>query len=78
MNINEIKLYNPVDNSIEKKIKKVFNKIKLKYYNNPLFINTDKDLVSFFDPNKKTYFQTSFYKNQRKKHGRDYQSKSSN
>ena len=65
---SEIKLYNPVDNSIEKKLKKVFNKNKIKYFNNPLFINSDKDLVSFFDPNKKTYFQTTFYKNQRKKH----------
>ena len=36
-------------------------------YENPLFINTEDDLSSFFKKEKKKFFQTSFYKDQRLK-----------
>ena len=39
--------------------------MKLKLFNNPSFINTLSDLDDFFSPNKKKYFQTSFYKQSR-------------
>jgi deoxyribodipyrimidine photolyase-related protein len=35
-------------------------------YATPSFLNQLKDIASFFDE-KKTYFQTDFYKDQRKK-----------
>lgn len=36
-------------------------------YENPLFLNTRKDLASFFRADKKSFFQTTFYKQQRNK-----------
>ena len=57
----------PTDYLLENKIKRASlqQKIKLKFYDNPSFINTPSDLNDFFSPNKKKYFQTSFYKQSR-------------
>ena len=41
--------------------------IKIENYNNPLFINNNEDLETFFRSDKKKFFQTSFYKKQRVK-----------
>ena len=40
----------------------------LKKFSSPLFINSEHDLKDFFRPDKNKFFQTTFYKNQRKKH----------
>lgn len=56
----------PTDNWLEKHINQFKNKVDIKWYESPLFINTKDDLSSFFKPNKKKFFQTSFYKDQRK------------
>lgn len=45
----------------------VASDISTQIYNNPLFLNTKEDLASFFKPTKKSFFQTTFYKQQRKK-----------
>ena len=42
-------------------------KIEIEIYNNSLFINTNDDLNQFFRSDKKKFFQTSFYKQQRVK-----------
>lgn len=61
------KLYhiNPTDNWLEKRIKAT--SIELIEYENPLFINSREDLSQFFKPDKKSFFQTTFYKQQRLK-----------
>ena len=40
--------------------------IEVKWYESALFINSKDDLSSFFKSDKKKFFQTTFYKQQRK------------
>ena len=65
--IELIYLVDPTDYWLEKRIKQAAQKqkIKLTFYENSIFINTRSDLGDFFSPNKKKYFQTSFYKQSR-------------
>ena len=67
--ISKINIYHPEDNWLEKRIKETcqINKIEIKIYENPLFLTSRDSLFPFFNPEKKKLFQTSFYKNQRKK-----------
>ena len=64
--ISKIHIINPVDNWLEKHINNTTNKLEIEWYENPLFINTNDDLSTFFKPSKKKFFQTSFYKSERK------------
>ena len=67
---NSIRIIDPVDYLIEKRLThycKNFD-IKLDFLDNPMFINKKVD-PDFFKPEKKKFFQTSFYKLQRKKTG---------
>jgi deoxyribodipyrimidine photolyase-related protein len=68
-NINSIKIYDPVDNWLSKRIIDTckLKNINVEVYDNPLFINKNEDLSSFFRSDKKKFFQTSFYKQQRLK-----------
>ncbi len=63
--ITTVHIINPTDNWLEKRIKTFSEQISIQYFENPLFINSKEELSSFFKPNKKKFFQTSFYKNQR-------------
>ena len=67
--VQSIKIYDPIDNWLSKRIHDEcrLKNIKLEVYDNPLFINNNKDLDSFFRTDKKKFFQTSFYKQQRLK-----------
>jgi deoxyribodipyrimidine photolyase-related protein len=65
--IDEIHVIDPVDDWLEKRIRKMASACVLKVYTNPQFLNTKEDLASFFRPKKKSFFQTTFYKQQRKK-----------
>jgi len=67
--ISKVNIYHPEDNWLEKRIKETcqINKIEIKIYENPLFLTSIDSLFPFFNPEKKKLFQTSFYKNQRKK-----------
>ena len=58
-------LIEPTDNWLEKHINETSSSIELVWYENPLFINTKSELNTFFKPNKKKFFQTSFYKKER-------------
>lgn len=60
-------IINPTDNWLEKHIKEVTETIEVIWHENPLFLNTKDELAPFFKPTKKKFFQTSFYKEQRKK-----------
>ena len=67
LDINKIKIYNPVDNWLSKRISQSCSKknIQIETYENPLFINNNDDLNTFFKKDKKKFFQTAFYKQQR-------------
>ena len=67
--ISKIHIIDPTDNWLEKHIYQSKKNIEIAWYNNPLFINTKEELSSFFKPTKKKFFQTSFYKNERKDRG---------
>ena len=63
--ITDIHLIDPTDNWLQKHINQAAKEVSIVWYENPLFINTKKELSSFFKPTKKKFFQTAFYKNQR-------------
>lgn len=56
-----------VDNWLEKHIISSTDESARSVYDSPLFINTDEDLKQFFRKDKKSFFQTSFYKKERKR-----------
>lgn len=64
--LETLHIIDPSDNWLEKHIKSASKSIAIQWYENPLFINTKEELSSFFKPSKKKFFQTSFYKQQRK------------
>ena len=65
--VQKIKLYDPCDNWIDRQLKKASNAngIALVYLPSPNFLNNLPEDVQLLG-NKKTYFQTSFYTEQRK------------
>ena len=63
--ITEINVVNPSDFYLEKRLKEVAKDIKLNICDSPQFINNKEDLAQFFNPDKKSYFQTTFYKQER-------------
>ncbi len=65
--ITEINLVDPVDFLLEKRIRIITENIKLNIIDSPLFINTKEDLSSYFSADRKSFFQTAFYQQQRKK-----------
>ena len=67
--IEQLHFINPTDNWLEKRLHQAITDSQLDFieYENPLFINTRNDLSSFFKTDKKSYFQTTFYKQQRVK-----------
>jgi deoxyribodipyrimidine photolyase-related protein len=64
---SEIHLADVVDNWLNKRIKDTVasNKIKIKVYDSPSFINSSEEIKKYFN-GKKNYSQTSFYIQQRK------------
>ncbi len=65
--LRELHLIDPVDNWLERRINQAASGIELCWYDCPAFLNTKADLSFFFKPNKKKFFQTAFYKEERKK-----------
>ncbi len=63
---HQIHITTPTDNWLEKRIGENKGNLDIVWHENPLFINTKSDLASFFKSSKKKFFQTSFYKNERK------------
>jgi deoxyribodipyrimidine photolyase-related protein len=58
--ISEIHIIDPTDNWLEKHINESKGGIKINWYDNPLFINTKKELSTFFKPTKKEVFSNFF------------------
>jgi deoxyribodipyrimidine photolyase-related protein len=65
--ITEIHTINPTDFLLEKRINKFRENFSVKFYDDPQFLNTIEELSTFFRADKKSFFQTTFYKQQRKK-----------
>ena len=63
--ITEINIVAPTDDWLELRLKKVCENIELHIFDSPQFINNKSDLAEFFNPEKKFYFQTAFYKQER-------------
>ena len=63
----KINCINPTDNWLEQRIRNSCAEKGLQVYENenPLFLNSRADLESFFRIDKKSFFQTTFYKQQR-------------
>lgn len=65
--VQEIHCVDPTDNWLEKRIRRACSdhNIHLVFYESPLFIRSKDSLYPFFRSDKKAFFQTSFYKQQR-------------
>ncbi|UCE94772.1 MAG: cryptochrome/photolyase family protein, partial [Flavobacteriaceae bacterium] len=65
----DIHFIDPSDNWLSKHIKETCESLVIKYiqYDSPLFLNNREELKSFFREDKKSFFQTTFYKQQRKR-----------
>lgn len=65
--IEVINYINPTDCWLEKRLKDVAQQkqVELVEHETHMFLNSDHDLASFFKASKKTFFQTTFYKQQR-------------
>jgi len=68
--VNKIVCIDPSDFWLEQRIKKSSNKadIEVEVLKSKLFINDRKDNASFFKDSKKKFYQTQFYKQQRKQY----------
>ena len=67
--VDHINYMDPTDNWLHKRLTKACDENGLTYkeFHSPLFINRRSELSGFFRKDKKKYFQTRFYKEQRKK-----------
>ena len=69
LNYTKIEIYDPVDYLLMRRIKRITSEIKidLVIHDSKLFINSTEELKYFFKDSKQKFFQTSFYKSERKK-----------
>jgi deoxyribodipyrimidine photolyase-related protein len=65
--VDSLVIVDPVDEWLLKRIRIRCEKLKmnLKILESPMFLNTSQELSLFFNPNKKKFFQTEFYKQER-------------
>lgn len=68
-NIYAINVIEPCDDWLEQRMDALATDCTINYHPNPQFLNTKEDLDGFFRKDKKSFFQTTFYKQQRKKRG---------
>lgn len=66
--IDTVFTIDPTDFLLEKRLHLAAKNVELLISENPQFLNSKADLAKFFRADKKSFFQTSFYKEQRKKH----------
>lgn len=64
-NITTICYIDPTDDRLSNKIQRMATHCDLKIYPSPQFLNHPHELSSFFRPDKKLFFQTTFYRQQR-------------
>ncbi len=68
--IKQINFVDPTDDWLSRRLKESAqeHKVECSELESPLFINKPGDLQDFFRKNKTRFFQTTFYKQQRRKH----------
>jgi len=66
--LEKIHIIDPTDNWLKKRLGR-FTMGEVVYYSSPLFLNTRDENTGFFREDKKFFFQTTFYKQQRKRLG---------
>lgn len=64
--VGQVHVIDPVDDWLIKQLRASAMEVELQLYDTPQFLNSTEELSSFFRPDKKSFFQTSFYKQQRK------------
>ncbi|WP_115463124.1 cryptochrome/photolyase family protein [Winogradskyella aurantiaca] len=64
--LDQLHFIDPTDYWLERRIYRSSEGLDIVWYDNPLFLNTKEELSGFFKPQKKKFFQTAFYKEQRK------------
>lgn len=67
--ISTIELIDPTDDWLEQRVRSISENSELIVHENPQFLNKRSKLYPFFRTDKKSFFQTSFYKDQRKESG---------
>jgi len=65
--MTHIHFIDPVDDWLEQRLRETAKAIQLTMHDSPQFLNSKKDLQPFFRADKKSFFQTTFYKQQRKR-----------
>ncbi|MFZ9046630.1 MAG: cryptochrome/photolyase family protein [Cyclobacteriaceae bacterium] len=70
LDLKTIHYVDPVDNYLRRRITESCNKLGISHYSyeSPSFLNSKEEVSAYFKPDKKKYFQTDFYKQQRKKY----------
>lgn len=63
--IQKVHVIDPTDDWLVKRLTNACQSIELSILESPLFLNSKEDLTSFFRQDKKSFFQTTFYKQQR-------------
>ncbi len=63
--VDIVNYIDPVDNWLENRLKCAIDVCEVNRLDNPQFLNTEQDLGHFFKEGKKSFFQTTFYKQQR-------------
>lgn len=63
-----IAVYQPVDNWLEKRLRRYEPELQFSWIENPLFIQTEAEINEYFKSDKRHFNQTDFYKRQRKTH----------
>lgn len=69
LSITEIHIIDPTDDWLEQRLRTMAQGVNLVVHENPMFLNTTSDLAAFFRSDKKSFFQTTFYKQQRLSRG---------
>lgn len=67
--VTKLHLLDPCDDYLERRLLLLQEVVQLEWYDSPAFLNSKSALGSFFREDKKLFFQTSFYKQQRKNRG---------
>lgn len=65
--MTHIYFIDPVDDWLEQRFRDTAKACELLMYDSPQFLNNKEDLQGFFRSDKKSFFQTTFYKQQRKR-----------
>lgn len=66
--VDIIHVIDPTDDWLMKRLKNAIGDRQVHIYEDCQFVNTIDELSHFFRPDKTSFFQTTFYKQQRKKH----------